>query len=77
MNPGADKPLKQAVIVPNVSVTSLQRGVACLRTVTAQWPRVPSIGQNLKPYTSNGNVSMFSVYSNIFHSYGDVQLPMK
>ena len=34
----------------NISVTGPRR---CL---TAQWQRVPSIGQNLKPFTGNGDV---------------------
>ena len=32
--------------------------VARLRTLTAQWARVPCIGQNLTPFTGNGKVSI-------------------
>ena len=35
-------------------------GVARLRALTAQWPWVPSIGQNLQPFTCNCDVSIFS-----------------
>ena len=31
--------------------------VTCRRTLTAQWPRVSSIGQNLQPFSSNGDIS--------------------
>ena len=41
------------IIVLNATV-----GVARLRTLTAQWPLVPSIGQNLQPFTSIGDVSI-------------------
>ena len=34
-------------------------GVARERTLTAQWPWVPSIGQNLQPFTGHGDVSMW------------------
>ena len=30
--------------------------MACRRTLTAQWPRVPSIGQNLQSFSSNGDI---------------------
>ena len=30
--------------------------VARLNAITAQWPEVPSIGQNLQPFTGNGEV---------------------
>ena len=33
--------------------------VARLRTLTAQWPRVPSIGQNLQPFTGNIDISIW------------------
>ena len=33
--------------------------VARSKTVTAQWPRVPSIAQNLKPFTGSGDVSIW------------------
>ena len=32
--------------------------VGVARTLTAQWPWVPSVGQNLQPLTGNGEVSM-------------------
>ena len=38
-------------------------GVARLRTLTAQWPWVPSIGQNLLPFTGNGDVSKWMTKS--------------
>ena len=31
-------------------------GVARLRTLTAQWPGVPSIGQNLQPFTGYSEI---------------------
>ena len=39
--------------MPSVTV-----GVAHKRTLTAQWPRVPNIGQNLPPFTGNGGISI-------------------
>ena len=39
-------------LMPHVTV-----GVARERTLTAQWPRVPSIGQHLQPFTVNGDIS--------------------
>ena len=38
--------------MPRVTV-----GVALQKTLTAQWPEVPSIGQILQPFTGNGDVS--------------------
>ena len=32
-------------------------GVSRSRTLTAQWPKVPSIGYHLQPFTGNGDVS--------------------
>ena len=32
-------------------------GVARERTLTAQWPKEPSIGQNLQPFAGNSDVS--------------------
>ena len=29
------------------------------KSLTAQWPRVPSIGQTLQPFTGNGDVSIW------------------
>ena len=42
-------------------------GVAHQRTLTAKWPWVPSIGQNLQPFTGNGDVSLY-IYSEKFSS---------
>ena len=44
--------------IPHVTVD-----VARWRTLTAQWPWVPSIGQNLQPFTGNGYVSMSEKFS--------------
>ena len=38
-------------------------GVALLRTLTAQWPYVPSIGQSLQPFTGNGDASILEINS--------------
>ena len=38
--------------MPRVTV-----GVARWRTLTAQWPEVPSKGQNLQPFNGNGDLS--------------------
>ena len=40
-------------------------GVACQRNLTAQWPWVPSIGQNLQPFTGNGDVSIWVTNSRV------------
>ena len=40
--------------MPHVTV-----GVARWRTLTAQWPLVSSIGQYLKPFTGNGDASIW------------------
>ena len=37
--------------IPRVTVDE-----ACERTLIAQWPRVPKIGQNLKPFTGDGSL---------------------
>ena len=42
-----------------INGTSIAVGVACKRTLTAQWPWVPGIGQNLQPFTGNGDVSIW------------------
>ena len=38
-------------------------GVARLGTLTAQWPWVPGIGQNLMPYTGDSDVSICEKFS--------------
>ena len=40
-------------------------GVTRKRTLTAQWPWVPSIGQNLQPITGNGDVSLWMKNSQV------------
>ena len=40
--------------------TRLTVGVTLLRTLTAQWPWVPSTGQNLKPFTTGNSDVLFS-----------------
>ena len=46
----------------DVSVTGpyklLSRVTVRLKTIAAQWPCVPSKGQNLKPFTSNDDISI-------------------
>ena len=34
------------------------------KTLTAHWPWVPNIGQNIKSYTSNGDVSIWAKIPN-------------
>ena len=44
----------------DVHFKQMSRGTVCVtrkRTVTSQWPRVPSIGQHFQPFIGNGNVS--------------------
>ena len=44
-------------------MTCVTVDVARLRTLTAQWQRVPSIGQNLQPFTRIGDISMSEIFS--------------
>ena len=40
-------------------------GVTSLRTPTAQWPELLSIGQNFKPFTGNSDVSKWMIDSRV------------
>ena len=75
----------------NIQASRFKVGVARLRSVTAQWPCVPSIGQHLQPFTGNGDVSIWvknarwdkknphnqknKTYINMRDSYANVRFP--
>ena len=54
------KPRQTNVIKTSYDSSTAKRSALCvarLRTLTAQWPLVLSIGQHLQPFTGNGDVS--------------------